>query len=302
MNIERLYVMFTTWSMRLPYWFIAFAIVAFFVLLTVLLLIWSKARKYKLMYRESKEKLKESQDEVLRLSLELRDKENEYIVLNKKMTAINKEFQDKKNAIKILNGDVLSLQTSISEYKKQCQNYEDEKKRLLHDLQTRKENIANLNNTLSSSMDKIQEFMTENVFLKKNLDDTQGLINRKNKQYETLEGSYNNVVSQNKILEDSKVLLENELNELKKAVTEQASMYKLEISNLAIEIEGRNKQIDHLNESLIEIKKELQIVNDEKQLLEKILQEIQDKQEEEKKEQDKYTDKSIKLIEKIAKW
>jgi hypothetical protein len=69
---------------------------------------------------------------------------------------------------------------------------------------------------------------------------------------------------------------------------------------LSLKLERRDKKIETLNDSITKIKKDLQIVIEEKQLAESNLQEIQDKQR--KKEQESNTNGSKNLIEKIAKW
>lgn len=300
MSIGRLYVIFTTWHMRLPYWFIAVTMIAFVVLLLVLLVIWNNERKYKRLYKEINRKLKESQEEVLIVASELRNKEAEYDALNKKMETTNRALKEKVNDITTLKRDILSLQNSIAEYENQYKIYEAEKKELLLDLQTRGNNIKNLNKTISSSRDRIQELKTENTILKKSLDDAQELLNRKNGLYETLEEDYNHMVGQNKTLEDSNVLLTNEIENLRKAIMDQASKHKFEAKSLSLKLERRDKKIETLNDSITKIKKDLQIVIEEKQLAESNLQEIQDKQR--KKEQESNTNGSKNLIEKIAKW
>ena len=300
MSIGRLYVIFTTWHMRLPYWFIAMAMIGGAILLIALLVIWSKGRKHKKLYTETNRKLKENQENVLRITLELKNKEEEYVALNQKMVTTNKKLQEKANEIALLKGNILSLQNSIAEYENQYKIYEDEKKELLLDLQTRGNNIKDLNKTISSSRDKIQELKTENTILKKSLDDAQELLNRKNGLYETLEEDYNHMVGQNKTLEDSNVLLTNEIENLRKAIMDQASKHKFEAKRLSLKLERRDKKIETLNDSITKIKKDLQIVIEEKQLVESNLQEIQDKQR--KKEQESNTNGSKNLIEKIAKW
>ncbi len=300
MSIGRLYVIFTTWHMRLPYWFIAMAMIGGAILLIALLVIWSKGRKHKKLYTETNRKLKENQENVLRITLELKNKEEEYVALNQKMVTTNKKLQEKANEIALLKGNILSLQNSIAEYENQYKIYEAEKKELLLDLQTRGNNIKNLNKTISSSRDKIQELKTENTILKKSLDDAQELLNRKNGLYETLEEDYNHMVGQNKTLEDSNVLLTNEIENLRKAIMDQASKHKFEAKSLSLKLERRDKKIETLNDSITKIKKDLQIVIEEKQLVESKLQEIQDKQR--KKEQESHTNGSKNLIEKIAKW
>lgn len=300
MSIGRLYVIFTTWHMRLPYWFIAMAMIWGAILLIALLVIWSKGRKHKKLYTETNRKLKENQENVLRITFELKNKEEEYVALNQKMVTTNKKLQEKANEIALLKGNILSLQNSIAEYENQYKIYEAEKKELLLDLQTRGNNIKNLNKTISSSRDKIQELKTENTILKKSLDDAQELLNRKNGLYDTLEEDYNHMVGQNKTLEDSNVLLTNEIENLRKAIMDQASKHKFEAKSLSLKLERRDKKIETLNDSITKIKKDLQIVIEEKQLVESKLQEIQDKQR--KKEQESHTNGSKNLIEKIAKW
>ena len=59
-------------------------------------------------------------------------------------------------------------------------------------------------------------------------------------------------------------------------------------------------KIEEMNEALTETQKELQAVRDEKSILEKKLQEIQETLKE--KKQNKYMDKNENLVERIARW
>ena len=61
-----------------------------------------------------------------------------------------------------------------------------------------------------------------------------------------------------------------------------------------------DEKIEEMNEALTETQKELQAVRDEKSILEKKLQEIQETLKE--KKQNKYMDKNENLVERIARW
>ena len=112
MNIERLFVIFTTWNMRLPYWFIAMVIVAFVVLSIILLVMWKKMVRYNRLYNTANNSLKKTMNEILDITLKYNDKEEEIVKL-KKVIATNSREQD--NLIKDLKRKISRQGTSISE-------------------------------------------------------------------------------------------------------------------------------------------------------------------------------------------
>ena len=145
-----------------------------------------------------------------------------------------------------------------------------------------------------------QKLEKERERLKRQMKDTQDVLNQKIHQLEDIEEKCNQVEYHNQTLENSKKLLEKEINELKAALVEQENSYKSEIRNLNLELGRRNENIEKLNDSLDEMKKILQTVRDEKALVEIKFQEIQKTQI--GKGQDEYTDMNKNLIEKIARW
>ena len=94
--------------------------------------------------------------------------------------------------------------------------------------------------------------------------------------------------------------MEKEIDELKATIKQQANAYQAEIRNLNLKVGRRDEKIEKMNEALTETQKELQAVRDEKSILEKKLQEIQETLKE--KKQNKYMDKNENLVERIARW
>ena len=297
MNIERLFVIFTTWNMRLPYWFIAMVIVAFVVLSIILLVMWKKMVRYNRLYNTANNSLKKTMNEILDITLKYNDKEEEIVKL-KKVIATNSREQD--NLIKDLKRKISRQGTSISENIIKLQVRESEKLDLLSKLKAKEENIEQLNKFQTLAKQETQKLEKERERLKRQMKDTQDVLNQKIHQLEDIEEKCNQVEYHNQTLENSKKLLEKEINELKAALVEQENSYKSEIRNLNLELGRRNENIEKLNDSLDEMKKILQTVRDEKALVEIKFQEIQKTQI--GKGQDEYTDMNKNLIEKIARW
>lgn len=297
MNIERLFVIFTTWNMRLPYWFIAMVIVAFVVLSIILLVMWKKMVRYNRLYNTANNNLKKTMNEILDITLKYNAKEEEIVKL-KKIIATNSREQD--NLIKDLKRKISRQGTSISENIIKLQVRESEKLDLLSKLKAKEENIEQLNKFQTLAKEETQKLEKERERLKRQMKDTQDVLNQKIHQLEDIEEKCNQVEYHNQTLENSKKLLEKEINELKAALVEQENSYKSEIRNLSLELGRRNENIEKLNDSLDEMKKILQTVRDEKALVEIKFQEIQKTQI--GKGQDEYTDMNKNLIEKIARW
>lgn len=297
MNIERLFVIFTTWNMRLPYWFIAMVIVAFVVLSIILLVMWKKMVRYNRLYNTANNSLKKTMNEILDITLKYNAKEEEIVKL-KKIIATNSREQD--NLIKDLKRKISRQGTSISENIIKLQVRESEKLDLLSKLKAKEENIEQLNKFQTLAKEETQKLEKERERLKRQMKDTQDVLNQKIHQLEDIEEKCNQVEYHNQTLENSKKLLEKEINELKAALVEQENSYKSEIRNLSLELGRRNENIEKLNDSLDEMKKILQTVRDEKALVEIKFQEIQKTQI--GKGQDEYTDMNKNLIEKNARW
>ena len=297
MNIERLFVIFTTWNMRLPYWFITVVIVAFVVLCIILLVMWKKMVRYNRLYNTAKNSLKKTMNEILDITSKYNDKEEEFEKL-KKVIATNSREQD--NLIKDLKRKISRQGISISENIIKLQVRDSEKLDLLSKLKAKEENIEQLNKFLTLAKEGTQKLEKEKERLKRQMKDTQDVLNQKTHQLEDIEEKCNQVEYHNQTLENSKKLLEKEINELKAALMEQENAYKSEIRNLNLEIGRRNENIEKLNNSLDKMKKILQTVRDEKALVEIKFQEIQKTQID--KGQDEYTDMNKNLIEKIARW
>ena len=297
MNIERLFVIFTTWNMRLPYWFITVVIVAFVVLSIILLVMWKKMVRYNRLYNTANNSLKKTMNEILDITSKYNDKEEEFVKL-KKVIATNSREQD--NLIKDLKRKISRQGTSISENIIKLQVRESEKLDLLSKLKAKEENIEQLNKFLTLAKEGTQKLEKEKERLKRQMKDTQDVLNQKIHQLEDIEEKCNQVEYHNQTLENSKKLLEKEINELKAALVEQENSYKSEIRNLSLELGRRNENIEKLNDSLDEMKKILQTVRDEKALVEIKFQEIQKTQI--GKGQDEYTDMNKNLIEKNARW
>ena len=297
MNIERLFVIFTTWNMRLPYWFIAVVIVAFVVLCIILLVMWKKMVRYNRLYNTAKNRLKKTMNEILDITSKYNDKEEEFVKF-KKVIATNSREQD--NLIKELKRKISRQGISISENIIKLQVRDSEKLDLLSKLKAKEENIEQLNKFLTLAKEGTQKLEKEKERLKRQMKDTQDVLNQKTHQLEDIEEKCNQVEYHNQTLENSKKLLEKEINELKAALVEQENAYKSEIRNLTLEIGRRNENIEKLNDSLDKMKKILQTVRDEKALVEIKFQEIQKTQID--KGQDEYTDMNKNLIEKIARW
>ena len=218
MNIERLFVIFTTWNMRLPYWFITVVIVAFVVLCIILLVMWKKMVRYNRLYNTANNSLKKTMNEILDITLKYNDKEEEIVKL-KKVIATNSREQD--NLIKDLKRKISRQGTSISENIIKLQVRESEKLDLLSKLKAKEENIEQLNKFQTLAKEETQKLEKERERLKRQMKDTQDVLNQKIHQLEDIEEKCNQVEYHNQTLENSKKLLEKEINELKAALMEQ---------------------------------------------------------------------------------
>jgi chromosome segregation ATPase len=236
-------------------------------------------------------------NEILDITSKYNDKEEEFVKF-KKVIATNSREQD--NLIKDLKRKISRQGISISENIIKLQVRDSEKLDLLSKLKAKEENIEQLNKFLTLAKEGTQKLEKEKERLKRQMKDMQYVLNQKNHQLEDIEEKCNQVEYHNQTLENSKKLLEKEINKLEAALVEQENAYKSEIRNLNLEIVRRNENIEKLNDSLDEMKKILQTVRDEKALVEIKFQEIQKTQID--KRQDEYTDMNKNLIEKIARW
>jgi chromosome segregation ATPase len=119
-------------------------------------------------------------------------------------------------------------------------------------------------------------------------------------QFNVLEKKYSQTEFQNKTLENSKELLEKEINELKSTIKLQTNISKNEIKKLNLKIERRDKKIEKIKETLDEANKKLQMIQEKESPIEKTSQKINETLKE--TEQDKHIIKSKNLIERIARW
>lgn len=298
MNIGRLYVIFTTWNMRLPYWFIATVIVVYVVLCIILLVMWKKKVWYNGLYNIANKKLNKSNNEIFDITSKYNAKEEEIVKLNKVIAISEKNHQKQDNFIKNLNSKIARQETAITENINKLQVCQSEKKNLLSKLKAKDKDIKILNNSLALAKEGIQKIEKEREHFKRLMKDTQEVLNQKINQFEILEIKCKQVESQNQTLVSSNILLEKDINELKAILVKQEKAYKCEIRNLNLEIGRRNEKVERLNESLDEMKKILQVVQDEKTLIENELQEMQKIS----KEHATHTEHCKNLIEKIAKW
>lgn len=265
MSIKDLYWILATWHMRLPYWFIALVVVAFIVLFFIFLVMWRKKERYNRLYKTASSNLKKSKDEILHVASMCSSKEEEILKLKEAIATSKRQNREKDGIIRTLNRKNSVQETSLNERNEQYRICESEKSELLSKLQAKEENIEKLEGAITLANEETQK------------------IGKEKKQ-----------------LESSKAVLEKEIDELKATIKQQANAYKTEIRNLNLKVGRRDEKIEKMSEVLAETQKELQTVRDEKCQVEKMLQEIQKTLKE--KEQDKRTDKSNNLIERIAKW
>ena len=299
MSIKGLYLMLTTWHMRLPYWFIATTIAAFVALFVISLVIWIKKEQYYRLYKTANSNLKKSKDDMSDIASKCKVKEEEIEMLNKAITTGRNQIREKESLIKDLNRKNAIQESSINEHKNQYRIYQSERTNLLSKLQTKKETIENLKNSIVLAEEKIKKIEKEKKTLARQLKNTQDTLTLRINQFDILEEKCNQAESRNEALENSKKLLEEENDGLKVAIAEQASAYKTEIANLKFNIKLENEELDKISKILAETQEELQTVRDDKSLIEKELQEILEKQKE--KERD-ILDRSKRLIENFAKW
>ena len=300
MSIRELYLMLTTWHMRLPYWFIALVVVAFIVLFFILLVMWKKKERYNKLYKTASTNLKKSTNEILDISSTCNIKEKEIIKLKEAIATSKKQIREKDGIIRELNRKNSMHETSLNEKNERYRICESEKSELLSKLQAKEENISKLNGSITLANEETQKIGKEKKQLESQLKNTQEILNQRINQFDVLEKKCSQAESQNKTLESSKALLEKEIDKLKAAIKQQANAYQIKIRNLNLKVGRRDEEIKKMSETLTETQKELQTVREEKCQLENTLQKIQETQKE--KEQDKRTDKSNNLIERIAKW
>lgn len=115
MNINDLYQILTTGHMRLPYWFIAITLFAFFILSLVLLVVWMQKRKYSRLYASTNAKLKKTKIEISVIASKLNSKEEDIVSLNESKSAIYKKLVEKEKQIKTLDKNIIILQDSLDE-------------------------------------------------------------------------------------------------------------------------------------------------------------------------------------------
>lgn len=300
MSIKDLYWILAIWHMRLPYWFIALVVVAFIVLFFMFLVMWRKKERYNRLYKTASSNLKKSKDEILYVTSMCSSKEEEIVKLKETIEISKKQILDKDGIIRGLNRKKSMHETSLNEKNEQYRICESEKLELLSKLQAKEENISKLNGTITLANEETQKIGKEKKQLESQLKNTQEILNQRINQFDVLEKKCSQAESQNKTLESSKTLLEKEIDELKATIKQQANAYQAEIRNLNLKVGRRDEKIEKMNEALTETQKELQAVRDEKSILEKKLQEIQETLKE--KKQNKYMDKNENLVERIARW
>lgn len=300
MSIKDLYWILATWHMRLPYWFIALVVVAFIVLFFMFLVMWRKKERYNRLYKTASSSLKKSKDEILYVTSMCTSKEEEIVELKEAIATSKKQIREKDGMIRTLYRKNSVQETSLNERNEQYRICESEKLELLSKLQAKEENISKLNAVITLTNEETQKIGKEKEQLESQLKNTQEILNQKINQFDVLEKKCSQAESQNKTLESSKTLLEKEIDELKATTKQQANAYLAEIRNLNLKVGRRDEKIEEMNEALTETQKELQAVRDEKTILEKMLQEIQETLKE--KKQNKYMDKNENLVERIARW
>lgn len=284
MNINDLYQILTTGHMRLPYWFIAITLFAFFILSLVLLVVWMQKRKYSRLYASTNAKLKKTKNEISVIASKLNSKEEEIVSLNESKSAIYKKLVEKEKQIKTLDKNILILQDSLDEKTKQYHSCESEKAKLITKLKTKEEELGKLKDSMALANENIQRDEEEKKLLQKQIESTREILYQKNKLIDVLEEKYNQAISQKRELEYSKKTLEKDVDDLRK---------KRQI--LINILESEIKEIEKLNDSLTQINRELQTVQNEKSQIAKTLENFQ-------KEQDMHLNKNHNIIEKFAKW
>ena len=295
MNINDLYQILTTGHMRLPYWFIAITIFAFFILSLVLLVAWMQKKKISRLYASTNAKLKKTKLEISVIASKLSSKEEEIVSLNESKSAINKKLVDKKKQIKTLDENILILQDSLDKKTKQYHSCESEKVKLMSKLKAKEEESTKLKDSMALANENIQRDEEEKNLLQKRIESTREILSQKIKLIDVLEEKYNQAISQNRELEYSKKTLEKEVDDLRKKRQLLINIHESEIKKLNLKSERRGKDIEKLNDSLTQINRKLQAIQNEKSQIEKTLENIQ-------KKQDMHLDKNQNIIEKFAKW
>ena len=300
MNINDLYLMLTTGHIRLPYWFIAITIFAFFMLSLVLLVVWMQKRKYNRLYISTNGKLKKAKLEMSGIASKLGQKEEEAVVLNKSKSTINKKLVEKEKEIKTLNESISILQDSLDEKTNKYHSCESEKVKLISKLKAIEEESAKLKKSMALANANIQQDKEEKYLLQKQIESTLEILSQKNKLIDIIEEKYKQAISQNEELELSKKTLEKDVDDLREKRQHLINIHESEIKKLNLKSERRVKEIEQLNDSLSQINRKLKAVLNEKMQLEKTLENIQKEQME--KQQVMHLDKSQNIIEKFAKW
>ncbi len=292
--------MLTTGHMRLPYWFIAITILAFFMLSLVLLVVWMQKRKYNRLYVSTNGKLKKAKLEMSGIASKLGKKEEEVVLLKESKSTLSKKLVEKEKQIKTLDESISILQDSLDEKTKQYHSCKSEMVKLMSKLKTKDEESAKLHDSMVLANENIQRGDEEKKLLLKRIESTQEILSQKIKMIDILEEKYNQVISQNREFEDSKKTLEKEIDDLREKRQLQTNIHKSEINELGSILVEKNKEIEKLNDALALINIKLLAIRDEKMQIEKTLENIQKEQME--KEQDMHLDKSQNIIEKFAKW
>lgn len=298
MSIRELYLILTTWHIRLPYWFIALVVVAFIVLFFMFLVMWRKKERYNRLYKTASSNLKKSKEEILYVASMCSSKEEEIVKLKETIEISKKQILDKDGIIRGLNRKKSMHETSLNEKNEQYRICESEKLELLSKLQAKEENISKLNGTITLANEETQKIGKEKKQLESQLKNTQEILNQRINQFDVLEKKCSQAESQNKTLESSKTLLEKEIDELKTTIKQQANAYQAEIRNLNLKVGRRDEKIEKLNEVSKVVQKELQAVRNEKSIIENQLQNIKEIQ----MKKSQTTDNDLNIIEKLAKW
>lgn len=295
MNINDLYQILTTGHMRLPYWFIAITLFAFFILSLVLLVVWMQKRKYSRLYASTNAKLKKTKIEISVIASKLNSKEEDIVSLNESKSAIYKKLVEKEKQIKTLDKNIIILQDSLDEKTKQYHSCESEKVKLITKLKTKEEESAKLKDSMALANENIQRDEEEKKLLQNQIESTREILYQKNKLIDVLQEKYNQAISQKRELEYSKKTLEKDVDDLRKKRQLLINIHESEIKKLSLKSERRGKEIEKLNDSLTQINRELQTVQNEKSQIAKTLENSQ-------KEQDMHLNKNQNIIEKFAKW
>lgn len=291
MSLGRLYLMLTKWHMRLPYWQVMVIMVIFAALALMLLIIWKKKKKYNRLFEAVDEKCKRLKGEKADVVLKCRIKDEEIARLNDVIVTVTEEIERMDCTVNSLNGKVAEQEISIDEIKNKYLASESEKTEFLLTLHAKESETEELKNSMALIKGEFKKIKKERERLVARLKNTREKLAQKKEEFDDLYEKYTQLKNQHKAFDDAKKLLEKELDDLKSDIIEQEKVYKAEIKNLNSGIDTRDEHITKLNIELEIIKKELQIIQENRALLEKTLQDMQEK-----------NNKSKNFFEKIAKW